>query len=165
MKRLPQRDPINAHKRQARAQRRVGVGARCAGCGETRPEALVLKSKPLRCADCVRLAKGHSLIDQHHVAGQHNHPLTVPVPPNDHRAELSTAQYDWPKDTRDNLSRSPLLAGAAMIRGFVDWVVYLLRKGVLWVADMLEGLDALLLRLLGANWWHGTEVARYAPLA
>ncbi len=164
MKGLPRRDPINAHRRTARAQRRVGADARCA-CGETRPEAFVAPPALRQCAACARTAKGHTTIDQHHVAGRANHPLTVPVPVNDHRADLSSSQDDWPTSTRENPDGSPLLAAAAMIRGFADWLVYTLRRGVLWIAQMLEALEPHLSQVLGRRWWDGTEVARHAPPA
>lgn len=60
-------------------------------------------------------------MDDHHVFGKANDPTTiVTVPANDHRAELSVAQQDWPKKTPENPDGSPLLAAAARIRGFVD---------------------------------------------
>jgi hypothetical protein len=84
---------------------------------------------------------------------------------NDHRAELSAAQDDWPVETRNNPEGSPILAGAASIRGFVDMVIHLIRTGVLWVADLLEMLDTFLVEHLGPKWWHNTELARFAPKA
>jgi hypothetical protein len=102
-------------------------------------------------------------MDNHHFAGRANNPLTVPVPVNDHRADLTVAQADWPKETRYNPNGSPLLAGAACIRGFVDWIVYLIQKGVLWIAEMLEALDKCLLEKIGPVWWVNTPVAQFAP--
>ena len=159
---LPKRDPGGAHARKVRAARRVGVNSRCA-CGETRPEALIPKKKPTICAACDREKRGRTSMDNHHVFGKANSPITVSMSVNDHRAELSSAQYDWPKETLENRHRSPLLAGAGCIRGFVDTVVYLIRKGLLWVAEALERLDALLLEALGPNWWLGTELEQFAP--
>src|SRR5579864_2307082 len=98
---LSQNDPIAAHQRKVSAQRSVGEGARCA-CGETRPEALIRNSDPIICAACKRESRGAKTMDNHHFAGEANNPLTVPVPVNDHRAELSVAQYDWPLKTREN---------------------------------------------------------------
>src|SRR5208283_31290 len=137
MKKLPKRDPIGAYQREATAQRRVGLNAKCA-CGETRPEALIAGTKPIMCAECQRRIKGMTTKDNHHVAGEANSPITVPVPVNDHRAELNVDQYDWPKKTLENPDGSPLRAAAAAVRGFVDTVLYLIKKGLLWVADMLE---------------------------
>jgi hypothetical protein len=102
-------------------------------------------------------------MDNHHFAGKANNPLTVPVPVSDHWAELSVAQQDWPKETLGNPPGSPLLAGAASIRGFVDWVIYLIEKGVLWVAKMLEALDAFLAQALGPKWWIGSPIEAFAP--
>lgn len=103
------------------------------------------------------------MIDRHHVDGRANSPITVPVTVNDHRAELTVAQRDWPQETLENPNRSPLLAAAASIRGLVDYVTYLIRHTILWIPEMLEALDRLLRDLVGPLWWTTTEVARYAP--
>ena len=102
-------------------------------------------------------------MDNHHPFGRANNPTTIPIPVNDHRADLSVAQSDWPKETRENLVRSPLLAGAGCIRGFIDTVVYLIRKGLLWVAEALEWLDSFLREELGPEWWIGTRLEQFAP--
>lgn len=162
MRKPPQQDPIGAARRRAVAQRRVGEGTQCA-CGERRPEALIEGTDPRTCAACQRRARGQSETDAHHVAGRANSPITVPVPVNDHRAELTRAQERWPKATRDNAERSPLLAAAAAIRGFCDQVVYLLERTVLWIADLLEIADDLLRSRLGRQWWKATPVDAYAP--
>jgi hypothetical protein len=159
---LPERDPGASRVRKAKARRRVGVGARCA-CGEVRPEALIAKSNPIICAACDRKKKGMTTMDDHHPFGRANSATTIPAPVNDHRAELSTAQYDWPKETRENPDGSPLLAAAACLRGFVDTVVYLIKKGVLWIAEALEWLNAYLLEQLGPQWWVGTALEQFAP--
>src|SRR5215471_5653998 len=123
---LPQQDPSGAQRRKATAKRRVG-NKQCA-CGENRPEALIPGSNPTICAACDRKRKGKTTMDKHHVAGQANSPMTVPVPVNDHRACLSVAQADWPKQTLENPDHCPLLAGAASIRGSIDMIVYLIKK-------------------------------------
>jgi|SRR5580698_2061782 hypothetical protein len=161
---IPKRDPGAAHARKARAARRVGVNSRCA-CGESRPEALIPKSKPMICAACNSKKKGKTPVDNHHVFGKANSPITIPIPVNDHRAELSPAQYDWPKETLENPHGSPLRAGAACIRGFVDTVVHMIKKGLLWVAEALEFLDSFLLERLGPEWWIGTRLEQFAPKA
>jgi hypothetical protein len=102
-------------------------------------------------------------MDDHHVAGKASSPLTVSVPVNDHRADLSVSQYDWPKETRENPDGSPLLAAAASIRGFIDTVVYLVEKGLRWVAELLERLNALLTEKFGPGWWLGTSLEKFAP--
>src|SRR2546429_6453485 len=94
---IPKLDPSGAYRRKAKAARRIGKNKQCA-CGEMRPEALVPKSSPTICAKCQRESRGHTTIDNHHFAGKANHWLTVAVPVNDHRADLSVAQYDnWPE--------------------------------------------------------------------
>jgi hypothetical protein len=159
---IPPRDSIGTHRRRVVANRRVGVGAVCA-CGEQRPEALIPGSVPIICAACQRRAAARAMTDEHHFAGKANSPITIPVPVNDHRAILSVAQADWLKPTLTNAQGSPLLAGAAAIRGFVDTVLYLIKQGLLWIAGMLERLDEYLLKELGPRWWRGTDIERFAP--
>ena len=159
---VPTRDPGGAHRRKVSAARRVGVGARCA-CGEDRPEALIAGSNPTICAACKRAAKGRTTKDDHHSFGRANNPATISVPVNDHRAVLSVAQAEWPKSTLGNTEGSPLLAGAACVRGFVDTILYLIEKGLLWLAEMLEKLDEVLVKKLGPKWWANTEIEQFAP--
>ena len=92
-------------------------------------------------------------MDDHHFAGERNSAVTIPVPANDHRAELSNAQYDWPKKTRENPDGSPFLAAAACIRGFVDTLIHLIKKGVLWIANLLELADEAFEKQFGKKWW------------
>jgi hypothetical protein len=154
---LPPIDPIKADQRKAVAARRVGEGAKCL-CGEARPEALIAGTKPITCAACKRRSKGQTTMDSHHIAGKANSPLTVPVPVNDHRAELSGAQHDWSKQMRENPDASPFIAAAACVRGFIDTARYLVEKLLVWVAEMLEMLDAYLAKRLGPQWWVGKEL-------
>jgi hypothetical protein len=103
-------------------------------------------------------------MDDHHNFGKANDLTTMtPVPVNDHWAELNAAQQDWPRETLRNPDGSPLLAGAARVRGFVDTIVYLIERGLLWIAAMLEALDAFLKDKLGSKWWCGTPLAQFAP--
>lgn len=150
------KDRIAAARRKSVAQRRVGIGAKCQ-CGEDRPQALIGGSGPILCAECKRRAQGRTIYDKHHVAGKSNHGLTIPIPANDHRAVLSEAQYEWPKETLKNPDRSPLLAAAACIRGFIDTIKYLLDKLLLWVAHFLEALNEFLVAQLGPRWWTRPE--------
>ncbi len=161
-KKPPQRDPIGAYQRKATAGRRVGGNKRCS-CGESRPEALVRASEPTMCTECVRRKKGKSTQDNHHPAGKANNPTTTPIPANDHRAELTPAQYDWPKRTLENPDGSPLLAAAACTRGYVDTSDYLREKLLLRNPEMLEVLDAFLVEKLGPKWWIGTDLERFSP--
>ena len=159
---LPPRDPRAVHRRDEISARRIGCDDSCA-CGEARPEALISGSNPRICYGCDRRRNVRRLTDAHHIAGQANSSLMILVPVNDHRAELSKAQYDWPKRTLQNPDHSPLLAGAAHLRGFADLMVYLQRSFMLWVADMLELLDTLLERKLGRKWWKDTKLKTFEP--
>lgn len=161
-RKFPRLDPSGAHRRKVVAARRVGLGARCS-CGENRPEALIPGSNPTICAACQRVATGRTTIDQHHFAGSANNPGTISIPVNDHRAILSVAQAEWPKSTLSNSEGSPLLAGAACLRGCIDTILYLIERGLLWLADMLEKLDEILMKKLGPKWWAHTEIEQFAP--
>jgi len=83
------------------------------------------------------------------------------VPVNDHRAILSPAQYDWPKETLENPDGSPLLAAAAHIRGFIDTIYYFIDKLLAWIPEFLEALHALLTKRLGPKWWRKTELQKF----
>jgi hypothetical protein len=157
------RDPIKRYHRKQKATRRVGAGKQCHTCGEARPEALIRGNQPIICALCERKREGKRAFDEHHVAGRANNPNTIPVAVNDHRAELNVAQYDWPKETLENRDGSPLLAAAACLRGVCDLIVYLIKKFVLWIVDMLETLDAHLAKNLGPKWWEKTDLERFKP--
>lgn len=161
-KKLPPREPRSAYRREAIAARRIGEGRKCA-CGEARPEALISGGDPIICFKCDRRQKTRRLTDAHHLAGRANSPIMILVPVNDHRAELSAAQYDWPRKTLQNPNRSPLLSAAAHLRGFADLMVYLLRVFLLWIADMLELLDTILERKLGQKWWKNTKLDSFEP--
>jgi hypothetical protein len=156
------RDPEAAYRRHVIAQRRVGVGAKCA-CGEARPEALIREKNRVICQACKRKQSGMSRKDDHHFAMKANSPVTVPIAVNDHVAELNNSQQDWPKQTRENPTGSPLIAAAACIRGFIDMILHLIEKGLHWIADMLETTDAYLTRKLGSQWWKNTELQKFEP--
>ena len=98
--------------------------------------------------------------DDHHPAGRANSPITIPVPVNDHRAELSPAQYDWPKSTLENPTGSPLLARAACIRGFVDTNFYLVEKLLLPHAEFCELMEGFLTEKYGPDWSLGLELEK-----
>jgi len=122
---LPERDPEAAYARRAIAERRLGPNAKCT-CGEARPEALIREKARAICHECKRKENDVKTEDDHHFAGQRNSSVTIPVPANDHVAELNAAQQDWQKQTRQNPDGSPLIAAAGCIRGFIDTVLYLL---------------------------------------
>lgn len=161
-KRKIQRDPMAAQARKAVAQRRVGVDATC-GCGEHRPAALIRKGKDVSCGACARKREGKTTLDNHHVAGKSNSPITIPIPVNDHKAWLTEDQFDWPRKTLENIDRSPLLAGAGCIRGFCDTVTYLVERLLLWIAEMLEELNELLVERSGEKWWLNTPLRIFTP--
>jgi hypothetical protein len=154
-------DPIAKSQRKAIAARRLGTNLRCA-CGESRVETLVKDGNEIICAKCKRRKKGQTIVDQHHVAGRANSPITVAVPVNDHRALLSEAQRDWPKQTLENPDGCPLRAAAGCILGFVDTVVYLIDQLLRWIAEMLELLSDLLAKRLGPKWWANTPLDEFA---
>src|SRR5207248_6726557 len=134
-----QRDPIGVYQRKPTAARR-SVGKRCS-CGESRPDALIAASQPTICAKCDREKKGHSPMDHHHVPGKANSPETIPTPVNDHRAELSALQQDWPKETLQNREGCPVLKGAGCVRGVIDYFHYLIDRFLVWIPEMLETLS------------------------
>ena len=150
-RKLPALHPRAVHRREVIAARRTGGNA--CRCGEGRPEALIATSDPITCARCDRKRKRKKITDGHHIAGQANDPTTISTPVNDHRAELSVAQQDWPPKTFENPEGSPLLAEAARIRGLMDTSVYLMSHFLRPGAALLENLDALLERKLGKKWW------------
>lgn len=138
------------------------MGDKKCACGETR-QLTFAGPKAKRCVECERKKKDRKTTDNHHVAGKANDPITISVPVNDHRARLSVDQMDWPKEARENPDGSPLLAAAGAIRGFVDTVVYLLENLLLKHADILEKVDAYLVRTLGRKWWLKTNLKQFAP--
>jgi hypothetical protein len=92
------------------------------------------------CARCDRKNRGLSVNDKHHPAGAANSAVTIEIPVNDHRAELSAAQYDWPEETLENPDRNPLLLVAASCRGCTDTITYLLNELLLPRVELLEEL-------------------------
>jgi hypothetical protein len=162
MKPKAPRDPISDFQRTARASRRAGQEKQCK-CGEKRPLALIPGSEPTICAACHRGKRGHSEFDNHHPAGRANHPVTVPIWVNDHRAELSPAQYDWGARTFENVDGNPLLRGAACIRGHCETYDYLVAQLLLPTAELFEALDEFIAKKFGPKWWRGTEIERFAP--
>jgi hypothetical protein len=162
MNRWQPKDPLKAAARRSRARRLIGKHARCA-CGENRPEALIRGTKPMRCAACQRKRQGRTTIDDHHVASQNNHPLTLLVPVNEHRAMLTVMQMDWSPTLRENPSGCPVIAGAAMLRGAADTILYLIEKGIDWVIRLMEILSGFLRERWGDRWWLNTPLAAFAP--
>ncbi len=160
MRKRLKRDPGAAFVREEVARRRIGE-KKCV-CGETRPLAFANRKSKL-CARCERRRRGQRTTDDHHVAGKANNPATIPVMTNDHRARLSEDQHDWPKATLANPDGCPLLAAAACVRGFIDYINYAIDKYLLWIPEMLELLSAFLAAKLGRKWWHNTSLERFSP--
>src|SRR5271166_4707927 len=136
----PPRKLRSAYRRQAVAERRCGLGAKCQ-CGESRPLALIPRSDPTICAGCDRRQRGRRKTDDHHIFGEANGPLTIRVPVNDHRGFLSQAQSEWPRKTLENPDTNALLVNAASIRGYIDTAAYLQQRLLLPAAEMLERLE------------------------
>ncbi len=59
--------------------------ARCAVCNERDPLVLVPNHRRILCANHDALQRGHTPMQQQHVAGKHNGPWVVYVPANTHR--------------------------------------------------------------------------------
>jgi len=142
------RNPRAAYRRQALAERRCGIGAKCK-CGESRPLALIPGSVPTICAGCDRRKRGRRKSDDHHIVGKANGPLTMRMPVNDHRGFLSREQSEWPRKTLENPDGNPLLTKAAFIRGYIDTSAYLHQQLLLPAAEILEFLETTESRKLG----------------
>jgi hypothetical protein len=144
--RMAKRDPIASFQRKATAARRVAANAKCTYCSEHRPEALIARSNPLRCSACEAVRLGKSTFEKHHPAGRSNSAITIAIPVNHHRAELSIAQHDWPPTTLQNPNHNSLIAAAARIRGYVDMLDFLTKELLHGIPEALEALPADVLR-------------------
>lgn len=146
--------------RVEKALRRLGTrNPECNSCGETNPLVLTGHEPDIVCYECKQAASGKSTVEKHHVAGQHNDPTTVPVGANDHRL-LSNQQRDWPKETLQNPSGSPLRKAAGALRGFIEWLTLVLDRVLGWIPGFLEQLDEHLTERNGESWWTEMEVDR-----
>ena len=160
-KKRGQRDPAAAFVRDAIAAR--SVGDRKCSCGEQRAWALIRQSEPPQCYECRKKKRRITTRENHHIAGEANDPTTIGVPANDHVAELTRAQYEWPKKTLKNPEGSPLLARAASIRGLVDTKNYLTKKLRLSDPEFYEKLDEFLTEKFGPKWWKNSGLEKFAP--
>jgi hypothetical protein len=156
-------DPIKAATRRSKVDRRLGEAKSCTQCGESRPEALVARSRPRLCEQCYRDRRGVKRTDAHHVAGEANSPITIEVPANDHRAALSSAQYEWPPKTLQNPDGSPILRMAGAVRGATDFISELVTRFLTSCARGLELLDTVIRQKLGDAWWIGTPIEDWKP--
>lgn len=71
---------------------------------------------------CYLLKHGKKPPERHHIAGKANSSVTVEVRANVHRAQLSAAQYEWPRRTLSNPDGSPLLDVAGAVRGAANFI-------------------------------------------
>lgn len=161
MRKLPVRDELGHQNRIAMAERCLGNQRSCVSCDETRPLALERKTDPRLCTECRKTEEGKSPMEQHHIAGKANSEITISIRANDHRAQLSENQRDWPQETLRNPDGSPLLVAAACVRGFIDTLQYLAEQFLLWAAELLERLNAHLVEKYGPKWWRGTEIEKF----
>ena len=90
--------------------------------------------------------------EQHHPAGQHNLPVTVPIPINEHRI-LSDRQRDWPNETLKNPDKNPVLKAAGALRGWIDALTLIIERCIGWIPAMLEDLNEWLTTRIGPRWW------------
>lgn len=121
------------------------------GCDEICPFMLTGADPEIRCYEHELLRLGRPWLEDHHPAGRHNDPRTIPLPGNEHRV-LSELQYRWPRETLRNPDGSPLLIAAALVRGWAD-VLYVVLVIVAGVPLYLEQLDAFLREEIGPRWW------------
>jgi hypothetical protein len=150
----PRQQPfVPADVRRERALRRLGINEpKCRSCTECHPDALTGVAPEIVCYACLAQLEGRALIEDHHPAGRHNDPVTVPAPANDHRI-LNVLQEEWPTMTLRNPDGSPLLAAAAAIRGWLDILRLIIDRAVGWVPEFLEWLDSALRASVGECWW------------
>jgi len=155
-------DPVKTAVRKAKTQRRVGRGAACGDCGESRPETLVARSRPKRCYACYQVARGKKASEDHHMAGKANSRVTVDTPANDHRV-LSDAQYDWPLHVAQNTDGSPLLALAAALGGIADFIEKLIVRWLRQGKQLCIDIDEWLREQNGKTWWVGSPFEGWQP--
>jgi hypothetical protein len=125
---------------------------------------LVRGTKPIRCTACERERNGKAATDEHHVASKNNHPLTVTVPVNERRAILDGDADGLEQDDAGEPERVPaIMAAAAVLRGAVDTILYLIDKGIDWVIALMETLSKFCANVWGDGWWNNTPLAAFAP--
>jgi len=140
-------------RRREAAYERLGTRSPCCQhCGETDPAALTGQYPDITCYDCLARQQGRSPVENHHLPGKANSPVTGSMPGNGHRV-LSDWQRDWPARTLRNPDQSPLLGIAATIRGLIDWFRLMIDRYLGWIPESLETLDEILRRLFGDQWW------------
>ncbi len=121
-------------------------------CDETNPFALTGIVPSILCYEHRAEENGRRWLEDQHWFGQHNDPLTSPIPGNDHRV-LSAFQDLWPRNTLRNAEASPLLKAAAALRAWLDVMRFIVDRVVGWVPPFLEWLDRALVEQLSPRWW------------
>jgi hypothetical protein len=121
------------------------------GCGERDPWRLTGVAPDVLCAEHRAAAQGRDTIEDHHVAGRHNHPATVGLPANSHAALTHRQQSEWPRELLRNPDADPLVAMGARLRGSKD-VIEEIVSGVLPTSDELDELGEFLDRRDGTGW-------------
>lgn len=154
MSALSYEDEELAERREQRLRALGTRNPRCAvaGCDEDDPFALTGVHPDIVCREHLADVQGRCWIEQHHPAGRHNDPDTVPIPSNDHGV-LSEHQALWPRETLRNPDQSPLLRIAAAIRAWLDILRLIIDRTVGWIPAALEALDEVLRDRHGPRWW------------
>ncbi len=147
-----ERDPIRNDARKARRSHQFSTDAECAVCGERDPRACVLRQVPVICYECLAAERGRSRTEKHHFPNRDNSLFMIMLPGNDHRI-LNEGQRDWPTETFRNPHGSPLLKAAGALRGWRNVMQIIIERGVGWIPNFLEDLDAWLVERLGPEWW------------
>ena len=100
-------------------------------------------SRPI-CYECDAKQRGKSTFEAHHVAGRANDPTTIDVPVNDHRAELSVDQYEWPRGRLQNPDAARCLRCRDASAASSQRHTYFMERLLGWIPPQLETLDAFL---------------------
>lgn len=143
--------------RRETAYRRLGTRSpQCLECGTRDWRILTGRAPEILCYEHRLVSQGKPPVEEHHLAGRANGELAATIPGNEHRA-LSDMQHEWPERILRNPDGSPLIKIAARIRALIDYLRLLLERGIAWIPDALERLDARLTAWIGPNWWDVIE--------
>jgi hypothetical protein len=103
------------------------------------------------------IAHGRSPIEDHHVLGRANDPITIPVPGNLHR-QLSDRQRDWPRELRRHSHRDPLIWMATALLSHQEMLALSLAL-LDWLIPALPTIAAALRETYGEEWWIALELS------
>ena len=67
--------------------------------------------------------------------------------------------FDHPQISRAEIARTTKLTRATVS----DMVADLIEEGLVWIATMLEILDAVQVKRFGPQWWVETDIEQFAP--